>query len=132
MQAALTLRVTGRPDTAAGWPYAISWGDGATDQGTLIEPAPARAAHAYAAPGRYTVRVTVTARVGTTPVDTLLAFVDAPATPQFFAGPGDIASCATRYAASTAQPPDATPSTVFAPGDKPYPTGSQSDYRRGE
>jgi len=52
--AALTFRVTGRPDTAAGWPYTIGWGDGTTDQGTLTNPAPARATHAYAAAGRYT------------------------------------------------------------------------------
>src|SRR5439155_359348 len=39
--AALTFRVTGRPDTAAAWPYAISWGDGATDRGTLTDRPPA-------------------------------------------------------------------------------------------
>src|SRR5205807_8849193 len=64
--AALTFRVTGRPDTAAAWPYTISWGDGATDQGTLADPAPAHATHAYAAAGRYTMRVTVTPRAGAT------------------------------------------------------------------
>ena len=125
---ALTFRVTGRPDTAAAWPYATSWGDGSTDQGTLIEPGPAHATHAYAAVGRYTVRVTVTPRAGPTLVDTILAFVDAPATPQIFVGAGDIASCATGYAAATAQLLDTIPGTVFALGDNAYPNGSDYDY----
>src|SRR5437660_1058713 len=115
--AALTFRVTGRPDTAAAWPYTISWGDGTTDQGTLTDPAPAHATHAFAAAGRYTVRVTVTPRAGATLVDTLTAVVEAPATPQIFVGAGDIASCATAHAGATAQLLDGIPGTVFALGD---------------
>jgi hypothetical protein len=126
--AALTFRVTGRPDTAAAWPYTISWGDGTTDQGTLTDPAPARATHAYAAAGRYTVRVTVTPRAGATLVDTLTAVVEAPATPQTFVGAGDIASCATSHAGATAQLLDGIPGTVFALGDNAYPNGSGDDY----
>ena len=126
--AALTFRVTGRPDTAAAWPYTISWGDGATDQGTLADPAPAHATHAYAAAGRYTVRVTVTPRAGATFVDTLTAVVEAPATPQIFVGAGDIASCATAHAGATAQLLDGIPGTVFALGDNAYPNGSDDDY----
>ena len=126
--AALTFRVTGRPDTAAAWPYTISWGDGTTDQGTLTDPAPAHATHAFAAAGRYTVRVTVTPRAGATLVDTLTAVVEAPATPQIFVGAGDIASCATAHAGATAQLLDGIPGTVFALGDNAYPNGSNDDY----
>jgi len=126
--AALTFRVTGRPDTAAAWPYTISWGDGTTDQGTLTDPAPAHATHAFAAAGRYTVRVTVTPRAGATLVDTLTAVVETPATPQIFVGAGDIASCATAHAGATAQLLDGIPGTVFALGDNAYPNGSDDDY----
>ena len=126
--AALTFRVTGRPDTAAAWPYTISWGDGTTDQGTLTDPAPAHATHTFAAAGRYTVRVTVTPRAGATLVDTLTAVVETPATPQIFVGAGDIASCATAHAGATAQLLDGIPGTVFALGDNAYPNGSDDDY----
>jgi len=126
--AALTFRVTGRPDTAAAWPYAISWGDGATDRGTLTDRPPAYATHAYAAAGRYAVRVTVTPRARATLVDTLTAFVEAPATPQIFVGAGDIASCANAHAAATARLLDSIPGSVFALGDNAYPNDSDDDY----
>jgi len=127
--AALTFRVSNWRDTAPAWPYAISWGDGATDHGTIADrAAPAHATHAYAAPGRYVVRVTITAHTGATVFDTLTAFVEPPATPQVFVGAGDIASCWRTHATETAQLLDSIPGTVFALGDNAYPNGTEVNY----
>ena len=127
--AALAFRVSNWRDTTPPWPYAISWGDGATDHGTISDRvAPAHATHAYAAPGRYAVRVTVTAHATDTVFDTLTAFVEPPATPQVFVGAGDIASCWRAHAVATAQLIDSIPGTVFALGDNAYPNGTAVNY----
>jgi hypothetical protein len=131
VRATLPLRVTDWPDTAGGVPVAISWGDGVTDRATLVLPAArAIAAHAYRAPGRYAVRVTVAAPRGGALTDTLTAFVEPPSTPQVFVGAGDIASCQSARTAATARLIAGVAGTVFTLGDNAYPHGSADDYRR--
>jgi acid phosphatase type 7 len=130
-RATLPIRVTALPDTAGVLPVAISWGDGARDSATITLPAAqALAAHAYAAPGRYAVRVTVAVPRTGPLTDTLTAFVEPPGTPQVLLGAGDIASCESARTAATARLVAGIPGTVFTLGDNAYPHGSADDYRR--
>src|SRR5207247_10241205 len=126
---ALPVRRGTGGDTLPPRPHARSGGDRAADHGTIVDRAArARATHAYAAPCRYAVRVTVTAHATDTAFDTLTAFVEPPATPQVFVGAGDIASCWRAHAVATAQLIDSIPGTVFALGDNAYPNGTAVNY----
>src|SRR5207245_9584696 len=46
------------------WSYSFAWGDGATDVGSTNIQGLITGSHVYAAPGRYTVRFTVSDKYG--------------------------------------------------------------------
>ena len=108
----------------------MSWGDGATSQGTAASLAQTLgASHSFGALGRYLVRVSATNAGGGTGSDTLTAFVEDPSAPQVFVGAGDIGSCQQTHDESTARALDTIPGTVFVLGDNAYPDGADSTYR---
>jgi len=127
----LTVRATftdpGTTDNP--WTYTIAWGDGATDGGsTNTQASPVTGSHAYAAPGHYTARVTVTDKDGGAAWDELVVTVLDPSTVQVFSGAGNIASCGTDVDEATARILDTLPGTVFVLGDNVNPSGSAANY----
>ena len=108
--------------TGGPWTYSILWGDGASSTG----PAPASpftAAHAFAAEGLDSVRVTVTNAVGAFGADSLAVRVRTVLT-----GAGDIADCTKAGDSLTANLLDTIPGIVFAAGDNAYPDGTSAQY----
>jgi len=108
------------------WTYAITWGDGASSNGTA-QASPFTATHVYSALGLDSVRVTVTNTLGVSGSDSLAVRVDT-STAVVWVGAGDIADCTTTGDAQTATLLDNIAGTVFAVGDNAYPNGSTADF----
>ena len=123
--ALMTLSVAftdpGAPSTGP-WTYAIQWGDGASSSGTTPS-SPFTAAHAYAAEGLDSVRVTVTNTLGASGSDSLAVRVA-----DVLVGAGDIADCTKNGDSLTANLMDTIPGTVIAVGDNAYPDGTSAQY----
>ena len=124
--------VTDLGTTDAPWSYTISWGDGATSQGTTPTlDNPLTASHAYAADGEYIATVSVTDKDGGLGTDRLTVTVSSTTAPaQVFVGAGDIGTCTSTDDDATAKLLDGIPGTVFTVGDNVYPDGKAEEYAK--
>src|SRR2546430_1960104 len=111
------------------WTYAITWGDGASTNGTVSSAAPFTTSHVYTAPALDSVRVTVTNAFARTGSDSI-AVQAAPAGPTVLVGAGDIADSSKNGDSLTANLLDGIPGTVFTLGDNAYPMGASADYTK--
>jgi PKD repeat protein len=107
------------------WTYTIEWGDGTSESGTKNTQSAVTGGHGYAAPGTYTVRVTVTDKDGGVGTDELILTSSSSAV---FVGNGNIAACNNDRDEATAVLLDGIPGQVFTTGDNVFPDGTISEY----
>jgi PKD repeat protein len=115
------------------WAYTVDWGDGASDAGTLLSLAgPIQVSHAYAAPGTFVARVTVTDADGGSSFDDVTMSVSAEPLDQVFVGAGNIAKCTVLRDEATATLVESAlsgqPGAAFTAGDNAFPDGTLRDY----
>src|SRR3989454_154907 len=110
------------------WSYSFAWGDGATDVGSTNIQGLITGSHVYAAPGRYTVRFTVSDKYGAAGSGQFLVKVLDPSTVVVFSGAANIATCGWNEPELTAEILDTLPGSVFVLGDNVNPSGSAANY----
>jgi PKD repeat protein len=114
------------------WSYTVEWGDGATTSGSVVTAGnPVTSSHSYAAPGQYTLQVTVTDKDGGAGSDERLVTVAAASGNQIIAAAGNISKCNNSRHFATAALIDNIPGpvTVLPLGDNAFPNGSLAQYR---
>jgi PKD repeat protein len=125
-----TFSDSGKLDTHVA---SIDWGDGTSlSPSRLIEATGAGTTgdtHQYAAPGNYTVSVTVTDNDGGATTGTLPLTVTAPEARQVLVGAGDVAKCTSTGDSQTSILLDQVAGWVMVLGDNAYPNGTTQDFQ---
>jgi PKD repeat protein len=107
------------------WTWSITWGDGATSDGTTSTlGGPITATHTFDTPDQRTVRVTVTDKDGEVGADEMVVRVSG----IVFVGAGNVARCDKQFDEQTAALLDGVPGTVFTAGDNVYSADFQNCY----
>jgi PKD repeat protein len=116
--------------TDAPWAWTIAWGDGASAAGsTSVLGGPIAASHTYAAPGAYSVQVTVTDKDGGAGADGAVVTVTDPPASVVLVGAGNITRCDYPDDEKTALLLDGIAGTVFTTGDNVRASGSLTDFQ---
>lgn len=119
------LAVTLTADSAtAPWSYSITWGDGASENGTRAAPGSFVVTHAYSTEGQFQVRITATDRRGAADSDDAVVR----ATPPVLLAAGDIGDCLRSGDDQTANLLDGLEGIVVPLGDNVYLTGTPEEY----